>query len=345
MIGDKKDAYEKEEGNTAKKSKMQSLLNFEDQLAKFNQSRDVKIDAPVKTSSADNIQKSTEAYREAASQLNSFYQPTKEQENQALMKKVDELMNKLEEARSVNNTQSREEEMMERSYKMAAKYLTPASNDAPKINEEEPVKDIVDVRGVIPNTVSGLQQDLTGRELIDELIMERNYGFNTAVGSSYKLNKNTFSACIGEEQTIVSGQRVKMRLLEPLQAGNIIIPANSPVTGTANIQGERLDITISSIEYSGNILPVQMIVHDTDGQIGIYVPDSDSRTAGKEAVAGFGESVGTTVSVSRSAGQQIAMDLSRGALQGGAKLLSKKVRAVKVTLKAGYKVYLVAKEN
>lgn len=186
---------------------------------------------------------------------------------------------------------------------------------------------------------------MDNQNLVEELIKERNYGFNTAVGSSYKLNKNTFSACISEEQTVVNGQRVKMRLLEPLQAGNVIIPANSPVTGTASIQGERLDIIISSIEFSGNILPVQMMVHDMDGQIGIYVPDSDNRTAGKEAIAGFGEGVGTTVSVSQSAGQQVAMDLTRGAVQSGTRLLSKKVRTVKVTLKAGYKVFLVAKEN
>lgn len=34
-------------------------------------------------------------------------------------------------------------------------------------------------------------------------------------------------------------------------------------------QGERLDILISSIEYQGTIIPVEMVTYDTDGQKGI----------------------------------------------------------------------------
>ena len=69
--------------------------------------------------------------------------------------------------------------------------------------------------------------------------MERNYGFNTAVGSSYRMGMNTIPACISESQTLEQGGRVKLRLLEPLQAGSITVPANSLVTGTADIRGER----------------------------------------------------------------------------------------------------------
>ena len=47
---------------------------------------------------------------------------------------------------------------------------------------------------------------------------------------------------------------MKLRLLEPLQAGSVTVPANSLVTGTADIRGERLDILVSSIEYAGNII-------------------------------------------------------------------------------------------
>ena len=39
-----------------------------------------------------------------------------------------------------------------------------------------------------------------------------------------------------------SGQAVKLRLLEPMQAGNIVVPKNTLVAGTAKVQGERLDI-------------------------------------------------------------------------------------------------------
>ena len=45
----------------------------------------------------------------------------------------------------------------------------------------------------------------------------------------------------------------------------------------------------------------------------------------------------------RSAGQQVAMDVTRGLLQGTSGYLAKKFRTVKVKLKAGYRVMLYAK--
>ena len=63
------------------------------------------------------------------------------------------------------------------------------------------------------------------------------------------MGKNTVAACIHQDQTLVDGQAVKLRLLEPMQAGNIVVPKNTLVAGTAKVQGERLDILVSSIEY------------------------------------------------------------------------------------------------
>ena len=96
----------------------------------------------------------------------------------------------------------------------------------------------------------------------------RNYGFNTAVGTGYAMGKNTVAACIHQDQTLTDGQAVKLRLLEPMQAGNIVVPKNTLVAGTAKVQGERLDILVSFIEYAGNIIPVELTVFDTDGQRG-----------------------------------------------------------------------------
>lgn len=70
----------------------------------------------------------------------------------------------------------------------------------------------------------------------------------------------------------MDGQTVKLRLLEPLQAGNVIVPKNSLVSGSAKVQGERLDILVSSLEYAGNIIPVELAVYDSDGQRGFPFP-------------------------------------------------------------------------
>lgn len=167
----------------------------------------------------------------------------------------------------------------------------------------------------------------------------------TGHSSSYRMGTNTIPACISESQTLEQGGRVKLRLLEPLQAGSATVPANSLVTGTADIRGERLDILVSSIEYAGNIIPVELATYDIDGQRGIFVPGSESRTAAKEVLGDVSQGMGGSISFAGSAGQQVAMDLTRGVLQGGTRFISQRVKAVKVKLKAGYKVLLVTKKQ
>ena len=200
------------------------------------------------------------------------------------------------------------------------------------------------VQAVRETTVSGLQQPMSDADFIRAYSQPRNYGFNTAVGTGYAMGRNTVAACIHQDQTLVDGQAVKLRLLEPMQAGSIVVPKNTLVAGTAKVQGERLDILVSSIEYAGNIIPVELAVFDTDGQKGLSVPSSMEQEAFNEAMANIGSGLGTSISFAQSAGQQVAMDVTRGLLQGTSGYLAKKFRTVKVKLKAGYKVMLYAKQ-
>lgn len=145
--------------------------------------------------------------------------------------------------------------------------------------------------------------------------------------------------------TVANGSRVKLRLLESLQVGDIPVDENTPLYGTARIEGQRMTIVVTSIESGGNVIPVEMNAYDTDGQKGLFVPNSAERTAAKDALANIGQSFGTSISFARSAGQQVAMDLTRGVMSGGSQYLSAKMREVKVTLKAGYQLLLIAKEK
>ena len=200
------------------------------------------------------------------------------------------------------------------------------------------------VQAARERTVSGLRQPLSDAEFMRRYSQPRNYGFNTAVGSGYALGKNTIAACIHQDQTVMDGQQVKLRLLEPLQAGNLTIPRNTVVSGTGKVQGERLDITVSSVQYQGNILPVELAVYDNEGMKGLCIETSLEREAAKEAMANIGGGLGTSISFARSAGQQVAMDITRGLMQGGSQYLAKKFRTVKVHLKAGDPLMLYAKQ-
>ena len=296
---------------------------------------------------------SVTAYRDINRQLGSFYEePKVDGEKEELKRQVEELTAKLEERERQAGGIDDQVALMEKSYELAAKYMGQNGRDGVAVQVPATGQDgnglgqpAVAVQAARERTVSGLQQPLSDAEFMRRYSQPRNYGFNTAVGSGYAMGKNTIRACIHGDQTIMDGQTVKLRLLEPLQAGNLVIPQNTLVAGTGKVQGERLDIVVSSIEYRGNLLPVELAVYDSDGQKGLSVPSSLEQEAAKEAMANIGGGLGTSISFARSAGQQVAMDITRGLMQGGSQYLAKKFRTVKVHLKAGYELMLYAKQQ
>ena len=330
LVDKKTAAYEKQQAEVEEESRMKSL----EQLAGTLMNNGKSSDTSEKEKDGDRLQQSVNTYEQISGQLDDFYETPKETASGDLERKVNELNKKLEEAEKEKSKAATREELMERSYRMAAKYLNPDKDTVQeKVVGEEPTE-VVPVQRAEYQTTSGLSQPVTDSAFIASLTVERNYGFNTAVGSSYQMGTNTIAACISENQTIEQGGRVRLRLLQPLQAGSITVPENS-----------RLDILISSIEYAGNIIPVQLATYDIDGQKGIFVPGSETRNAAKDVAGTVSESMGNSVSFARSAGQQVVMDLTRGVMQGGTRLIAGRVRAVKVTLKAGYKVLLVTKKQ
>jgi len=290
---------------------------------------------------------SANAYRDINHQLSTFYEtPVVDEEKEDLKRQVAELTDRLQQQQNATPTADDQMALLEKSYELAARYMNGGQvAQVPVTGSIERKPDAVAVQAVRETTVSGLQQPMSDADFIRAYSQPRNYGFNTAVGTGYAMGKNTVAACIHQDQTLTDGQAVKLRLLEPMQAGNIVVPKNTLVAGTAKVQGERLDILVSSIEYAGNIIPVELAVFDTDGQKGLSVPSSMEQEAFNEAMANIGSGLGTSISFAQSAGQQVAMDVTRGLLQGTSGYLAKKFRTVKVKLKAGYKVMLYAKQQ
>lgn len=65
----------------------------------------------------------------------------------------------------------------------------------------------------------------------------------------------------------------------------------------------------------------------------------------KEIAANMGSSLGSSINISTDAGAQLASDLGKGVIQGTSQYIARKMRVVKVHLKAGYKVMLYQPEN
>ncbi|MBD4334499.1 conjugative transposon protein TraM, partial [Xanthomonas citri pv. citri] len=89
-----------------------------------------------------------------------------------------------------------------------------------------------------------------------------------------QMARNTIRACVHGDQTVISGQSVRLRLLEAMCVGRYVLPRDTLLTGEGRIQGERLGIEILQVEYDGNVIPVELTVLDSDGQAGIFIPGS-----------------------------------------------------------------------
>jgi len=146
---------------------------------------------------------------------------------------------------------------------------------------------------------------------------------------------NTIKAVVHEEQTLVTGSTIKLRLTADIYVAGTLIPKDNFIFGTVSVNGERLLIDIASIRLNNSLFPVKLSVYDLDGQAGIYIPGSISRNVAKQSVSQDiqGLSLG---SVDPSIGAQAA---SAG-IQAAKTLLGKKARLVQVSVKAGYQILL-----
>jgi conjugative transposon TraM protein len=310
------------------------------------------------------IQNSAVAYRDINRSLGNFYErPREDPEKERLKQEVEELKMQLEETESRKNPVDDQLELMERSFQMASRYIpemigtsaatSPIANAAgfsdTSDTEESNVQAgmvYMPVENVREQAVTVLLGGLSDEEFYDMFSRPRNLGFLTAAGDEAKRGtKNTVSACIHTDQTVMNGQVVRLRLLEAMWVGSILIPRNSLISGTARIQGERLGITVSSVETNGTVLPVNVTVYDLDGQNGIFIPNMQELNAAKEIVANMGTNAGTSINLSNDAEKQFIADMGRNVIQGVSQFTAKKLREVKVHLKAGYKVYLIPAEN
>ena len=352
IIADKQKAYEQAMISRRQQEKIQSLQDFgftgNDEAEEPQAEIDLMPEEDAKPQRGGGAS-SAYAYRDINRQLSTFYEtPPVDEEKEDLKRQVAELTDRLQQQQNATPTADDQMALLEKSYELAAKYMNGGQGQVAQVPvtggiDRKP--DAVAVQAIRETTVSGLQQPMSDADFIRAYSQPRNYGFNTAVGTGYAMGRNTVAACIHQNQTLTDGQAVKLRLLEPMQAGNIVVPKNTLVAGTAKVQGERLDILVSSIEYAGNIIPVELAVFDTDGQKGLSVPSSMEQEAFNEAMANIGSGLGTSISFAQSAGQQVAMDVTRGLLQGTSGYLAKKFRTVKVKLKAGYRVMLYAKQQ
>ena len=280
------------------------------------------------------VETSAQVYQEVQASLNDFYIPESNQSAEVveLQARIDEL----EAQNAVAQQQPDQMEMLERSYQLAAQYMgtgNGGSQQAPPEKEDKGKRDVQPVQNVTHNVVSTLSAATNER------------GFNTSVGVKRSAGRNTIAAVIAGNQSVTNGQSVRLRTIEPMWIGSRLIPRNTALVGAARLQGERLEIEITSVEAGGSIYEVELKVYDSDGQEGINIPNSMESDALHEIGANMGSTMGSSINISTNTGAQIASDVGRGLINGVSQYLNKKLRTVKVHLKAGYRVMLHQPED
>lgn len=361
---DKIAAYELEDMRVKQEQKMRTLEDFTAMTTDDEEEEVVEIPEEPRytgggssssyrggsSSRSNSFSTSTSAYNDINATLGSFYeQPREDPEKEALKAELEELKQSMEQQQNSQPTYADQVALLEKSYELAAKYM-PGNTAATSEGAAEEVETTTrsgkakaqPVGHVATPVVSALAQHMSDSVMIARMVQSVGGGFHTAVGEAPKqAARNTIKACVHGDQTITSGQSVRLRLLEAMRVGKYVLPRNTLITGEGSIKGERLDIEILQVEHNGTIIPVELTVHDNDGQAGIFIPSSMEASAAKEMAANLGQNLGTSISITnQSARDQLLSEVGRGAIQGVSQYISKKMREEKVHLKSGYTLML-----
>lgn len=159
------------------------------------------------------------------------------------------------------------------------------------------------------------------------------YGLDDAVADTTA--QNAIPAVVHETQVLVNGSIMKLRLQADISVNGIVIPKDSFIFGTAALSGERLNIEIESLRYGNSIFPVALQVFDMDGLDGIHIPGAIARNVAAQSADRSVQGIGLT-----SLAPTWQAQAAGAGIETAKTLFSKKVKLVKVTVKAGYRVLL-----
>jgi conjugative transposon TraM protein len=170
---------------------------------------------------------------------------------------------------------------------------------------------------------------------LTDTVVKGFYGLSTSAVSN---QSNAIDAVVNENQVLVNGAVIKLRLLQPIYINEEKIPAGNFVFGLVSLNGERLEIEVNSIRCGSSVYPVKLEVYDMDGINGIYIPGAITRDVVKESADNS-----LQLMELGSFDPSLKAQAAAAGINTVKSLLSKKVKLVKVMVKAGYKVLLTSK--
>lgn len=353
LLEDKEKAYEQEiikQKEEEKRNTLLSLADFWDESNDDSNAEDFEDPAYSEPGPSKGSKGSLHSYRNAQHSLSNFYREDESRQVQKLQKQIDELQGQQQPAPASNLDSQLA--LMEKSYEMASRYLpSDSGQDSPRRSVmPQPLKQVPDKdeQFVAATAVRRTPVSMLARPENDSTALTtraKRRGFIHQAGDAHEeviQPRNAIRAVIHQGVTLEGEGMVKIRLLEAISTPAGTIAGGTILMAHSKLQYGRLQLTVSSVAYGNQIIPVNLATYDIDGQAGLYVPFSAEQSAASEMAANMSQGSGSSIMMTRSAGQQLTADLGRGVVQGISGYFSKKARTPKVTLSAGHQVYLVS---
>ena len=161
--------------------------------------------------------------------------------------------------------------------------------------------------------------------------------------SENEVEPDLIKAIIDEDIKAVDGSRVRLRLLDDVQIGNLFMPKGSYIYAImSGFSSQRVKGTVKSVLLYDEIIKVNLSLYDTDGLEGLYVPSSSFRETARDVASG---AVGSSMSInngsSSNALSQWGIQAVQNAYQRTTSAVGKVIRKNSAHIKYGTFVYLV----
>lgn len=165
--------------------------------------------------------------------------------------------------------------------------------------------------------------------------------FNTL--SENEPQSNLIKAIIDEDIKAVDGSRVRLRLLDDIEIGSVVMPKGSYIYAIMSGFGsQRVKGSVKSLLYKDELIKVSLSIYDTDGLEGLYVPSSCFRETSKEVAS---SAMSGNISMNQGSYDnslaQWGMQAIQNAYQRTTNAISKSIKKNSAKLKYGTFVYLV----
>ncbi|WP_037505923.1 conjugative transposon protein TraM [Pedobacter jeongneungensis] len=142
-------------------------------------------------------------------------------------------------------------------------------------------------------------------------------------------------AQVAAKQTLVQGAVIKLVLSDTVTIAGVLVPKGHELFGLCNLTNQRLLVDIKTIRIDKSIIPVDLSIYSLDGIKGIVAPDAIV----DNAISGGADDAVRSLQL-LTMDQSIGMQAAGAGIDAAKGLFSKKVRRIKIKVKAGFPVLL-----